>query len=284
MTVLHAHTHTQGIFVFVLLCFALAAAGYVLHSGWSDPNRSRGKLLLNCAFIIASVVPPELPMNLSLAVNSSLQSLAMLGIFCTEPFRIPFAGKVGVCCFDKTGTLTSEDLKLQGIAGAASDSDSGGSSNSSKSGANKPKSGKTDDGLDKLAGKSAPDYAELRDVSHVCEETRFVLAGCQALVHIDGVLTGETMERVAVDAVEWSVGRGDMCQERKGRKRRLQVRVCLRVFYSCFVYRNMHGIVRPRWLRVVFACMHKKWVIMCVCICAVRMHVRVQTQTPFSSS
>jgi len=26
-----------------------------------------------------------------------------LGIFCTEPFRIPLAGAVDVCCFDKTG-------------------------------------------------------------------------------------------------------------------------------------------------------------------------------------
>ena len=28
-------------------------------------------------------------------------------IFCTEPFRIPSAGRVDVCCFDKTGTITA---------------------------------------------------------------------------------------------------------------------------------------------------------------------------------
>ena len=105
------------VFLFILLICALVASGYVLKIGLDDPEWNRYKLLLWCIIILTSVVPPELPMELSLAVNYSMIELMKKAVFITEPFRIPLAGNITVCCFDKTGTLTSNDLTIKGCAG-----------------------------------------------------------------------------------------------------------------------------------------------------------------------
>ena len=53
-------------------------------------------------------------MQLALAVNNSLLTLMRLHVFCTEPFRVPLAGRITACLFDKTGTITTDELVAAG--------------------------------------------------------------------------------------------------------------------------------------------------------------------------
>ncbi|SPQ92942.1 unnamed protein product (mitochondrion) [Plasmodiophora brassicae] len=161
------------LFIACLLLFAIVAAGYVLIHSWYDPTRSRAKLILNCIMIVTSVVPPELPMELSLAVNTSLSALMQKRIFCTEPFRIPFAGAVDTVCFDKTGTLTDDTFEFLGVACSA------------------PPDYEPDDKFDLCPADQAPIWS------------RRVIGTCHSLVHLDGGLVGDPLEKAALSAVGW---------------------------------------------------------------------------------
>lgn len=60
------------ILIFILLIFSVWSSVNILLQGLDDPERDKNKLFLRCILIITTVVPPELPMILTIAVNSSL--------------------------------------------------------------------------------------------------------------------------------------------------------------------------------------------------------------------
>ncbi|ORX58242.1 cation-transporting ATPase [Hesseltinella vesiculosa] len=177
------------LFILFLLVFAIAASWYVWTKGVEN-DRKRSKLLLDCILIITSVVPPELPMELSLAVNSSLVALSKFAIFCTEPFRIPFAGRVDVCCFDKTGTLTGENLVFEGVACAGD-----------------------------LASSTS-----LSAATEVHDETKWVMATAHALVELEDGIVGDPMEKETLKALEWQLGKNDTVHDSHSPREALQIR------------------------------------------------------------
>lgn len=175
------------LFILFLLIFAIAASWYVWDEGVKK-DRKRSKLLLDCVLIVTSVVPPELPMELSLAVNTSLAALSKYAIYCTEPFRIPFAGRVDVACFDKTGTLTGEDLVVEGIAGL----------------------GLGHSGTDTPREKDGA-HSHITPVLDAGIETTLVLATAHALVKLDeGDIVGDPMEKATLSALGWTLGKNDI--------------------------------------------------------------------------
>lgn len=161
------------LYLLILLVFALAASYYVLTECLKDPDRSRYKIMLRCILIITNVVPPELPMQLSMAVNYSIIQLIQKQIFCTEPYRIPFAGKIDICCFDKTGTLTQTDLVIQGITGF----------------------GSTKAEQDQMV--------DLGDVYNKDRQSAIIMGGCHTLAFTDGTLIGDPLEKQAFDGMKF---------------------------------------------------------------------------------
>ncbi|KAJ5068552.1 manganese-transporting atpase 13a1 [Anaeramoeba ignava] len=188
-----ANNKESLLFILLLLVFALFAAAYLLYEGLKKPDRNIYKLVLEATLIVTSVVPPELPMELSLAVNTSLQELSKLNIFCTEPFRIPFAGKVDVCCFDKTGTLTSDKIKFEGIKGL------------------------------EINNKTSRDLIPPHDIPL---KISTILAGCHSLMTIDRSLVGDPTEVVTIKGIKWILQDENTTispQPRSGKRKRISI-------------------------------------------------------------
>jgi cation-transporting ATPase 13A1 len=153
--------------------------------GFRDPTRNRYRLFINCVTILTSVIPPELPMEMSIAVNTSLIALAKRRVYCTEPFRVTDAGRVDVCCFDKTGTLTEDTLKYEGIA-------------------TKTDVAFAQDVMD--AESSTPVLTTCPgDLSKDVQEAALVLGSCHSLALVDGAPAGESIFSLFAYGV-WAIG------------------------------------------------------------------------------
>ena len=175
----------------------------MIDATWQDETRNKFKVILHVIIILTSVVPPELPMELSLAVTSSLAALVQFGVYCTEPFRIPLAGEVDTCCFDKTGTLTSDEMCLRGLRCVNSEMHLE-CLDGSNSGSNKDLLDPTLHGVevDDNAKGGAPKSLN----GKVPIETLRILVGCQGVsLGSDGAWIGDPLELAVIKDANWTI-------------------------------------------------------------------------------
>ncbi|EAY03319.1 hypothetical protein TVAG_173640 [Trichomonas vaginalis G3] len=99
----------------LLSSVSVIATLYYYFSAKTDSDSTIFRLIVNSLMIFTKAAPPDLQTSISMQINTSVNSLAKLDIYTTEPYRIQLAGGITTCCFDKTGTLTSEEYKLVGV-------------------------------------------------------------------------------------------------------------------------------------------------------------------------
>jgi cation-transporting ATPase 13A1 len=116
---------------------------------------------------------------MALAVNNSLMTLMKMHVFCTEPYRVPIAGKLDAALFDKTGTLTTDELVAVGVC--------------------QPVKLKTP------KGKELDDEKFLTPMLKVEDAAALVLAGCHSLVYIEGETTGDPLESESLKSMRWQL-------------------------------------------------------------------------------
>ncbi|KAK2951862.1 ion-transporting P-type ATPase [Blattamonas nauphoetae] len=161
------------IFLFIML-IAAAYTGWWVYRHTDKSKTTPYRLFLKLSEIITSVLPPELPSQLTMTTNSSLHQLKKKGIYCTEPYRIPNAGRIDVCCFDKTGTLTEDKLHCNGVV--------------------------------ELDG----DIECVIPPKQSNNESLYNLTACHSLAYVDKQCVGDPLERVAFEASGWTL-KGNEC-------------------------------------------------------------------------
>lgn len=162
-------------FIFILLLIAIYSAYVVLIDGLEREGAFTYKLFLRIIIILTSVVPSELPIEMTLAINNSLFFLQSKQIMCIEPFRIPYAGTVDILCFDKTGTLTKDEFEVNGVV---------------------------------------DESGEIKDLSVVSDDTLSVLTGCNSLQMISKKIVGDPVEISIFTVLKGEINRYEVLQSK----------------------------------------------------------------------
>jgi cation-transporting ATPase 13A2 len=147
--------------MFVGVLFLLAMAGFGVNAkALSNFDTPIETIVQRGCDMVTIVVPPALPLALTVGIAYALIALRRDKIFCISPPRVNLAGKINCFCFDKTGTLTTEGLELQCLRPSA----------------------------------NAQFDQERTDANSLLAPFQMLMATCHSLTHVKGVISGDPLE------------------------------------------------------------------------------------------
>ncbi|CAH8519565.1 unnamed protein product [Schistosoma margrebowiei] len=101
-------------FIFALSILAVVGLGVSIYL-MIRVNVGVGDIIRRALDLVTVVIPPALPVVMTVGVVLAQRRLLSHGIFCVNPTVINVCGVINVACFDKTGTLTEDGLDMWGI-------------------------------------------------------------------------------------------------------------------------------------------------------------------------
>ncbi|XP_048250057.1 polyamine-transporting ATPase 13A3-like isoform X2 [Haliotis rufescens] len=127
-------------------------------------------IIIRTLDLLTITVPPALPAALSVGIVFAQQRLKKAGIFCISPRGINICGTINVVCFDKTGTLTEDGMKMMAVAPSP---------------------------------KGVFEH-EIRNMNRLHNQLIIsAMATCHSLTIIDGHVTGDPLDLIMFEAVDW---------------------------------------------------------------------------------
>lgn len=165
----------RHIYKFIRYLSILAAVGFIYTVILkAQRNVPLSDILLKALDLITIIIPPALPMAMTIGVIFAQTRLKSANIYCISPRSINISGCINCVCFDKTGTLTEDDLNFSEVVPV--------------------------DHTACLFQSPIHDLKQVKPSSLIkC------LATCHSLTIIDGGITGDPLDQKMFAATSWSL-------------------------------------------------------------------------------
>eukprot|EP01027_Heterolobosea_sp_BB2_P010226 GEZU01015029.1.p1 GENE.GEZU01015029.1~~GEZU01015029.1.p1 ORF type:complete len:1111 (+),score=339.90 GEZU01015029.1:130-3333(+) len=173
-------------FIGVLAGLALLGFAFTIYS-FIKFHVKIGEIILRACDLVTIVVPPALPVAMTVGTAFAMDRLKRQKIFCISPPRVNVSGKLKLMCFDKTGTLTEDGLDFYGVQPVAAPAFS-----SNASGSMSP------------VASGKPTFMPLDEkCESVPTELLHTLATCHSLTFVNHKMIGDPLEVKIFEATRW---------------------------------------------------------------------------------